>query len=450
MSQSTNVNVGRFSFKKRVVLTIVCLIVYRLLSYIPLPFIRSDFVLASSQNTSFQLFNLVTGGNMFRMSIASLGVSPYITASIFLRLMSVLIPSVAELQKSGYVGQHKLHRLTVIFSAVTSLPHALLLTSQYRMRGALTEDTWYALVIQLVLLIGTGALLSYMGTYISEHLFGDGLSLILVTGILASLPSELGSAFTALNEGKTVFGQIISDTMFILIVGALIFFVCWMLYCGVNLPLVGSQKAVDDNDLINVQNVLPLRMLSTSVMPVIFASSLLSIPSLLFYSSGDGYSWTMLFDMNKWFIGDPWWASFGVCIYFILICFFGRYSQMLELNEFEMSEALRTCGFVIRGVGPGRETEVFLKLWMGKLNKYGSIGLCIVAVLPIVIGRIFHIPSISLLGTSLILIIHIIKDMCWRYEVERHGETYLKLLPVLQNARKGEAFCLLEKARLNG
>lgn len=447
---SQGFNAGRMPIKKRIVGTILCLIIYRLLSYIPLPFIRTEYVMNTDQNATWGLFNLITGGNMFRMTVGSLGVSPYITASILVQFIGVLIPSVHELQKSGFVGQKKVKRLTVVFSIFTAFPNALMLTTQYKTNGALTTDVWYATVIQMVLLISCGVFLSYMGMYIDDHLFGNGLSLILVTGIVSSLPSELGSAFISLNDGKTLFGQVISDVMFVLLIGALMLFVCWMLDCGVNLPLAGSQKAIDENDSLAVQNVLPLRMLSTSVMPVIFASSFLSIPNLLFYSSDGGQSWVDLFNMNKWFTSDPWWASFGVIIYFGFIFIFARYSQMIELNEVEIADNLHKAGFVIRGVSPGRETEAFLKLWMGKLNKFGSLGLCAVAIIPVVVSRIFNIPSVSLLGTSLILLIHVIKDTWWSYRVEQHGQEYLKLLPVLCSRRKGEAFCLLEKARLNG
>ena len=443
-------NTGRLSIKKRIIGTIACLIIYRLLSHVPLPFIRAEYTMNTNQNSALGLFNLITGGNMFRMTVASLGVSPYITASIFVQLLGVLVPSVQNLQKSGFVGQRKLKRLTVIISMFTSLPNALMLTNQYRLSGALTTDAWYAFVIQVGLLICCGMFLSYMGMYIDDHFFGNGLSLILITGIVSSLPSELGGAFASLNEGKTLFGQIISDVMFVVLVGALILFVCWMLSCGVNLPLAGSQKAVDENDLINVQNVLPLKMLSTSVMPVIFASSVLSIPTLLFYTSAGRDSWVALFDINRWFVAESWWSSFGILIYFMLIFMFSRYSQLVELNESEIARSLHESGFVICGVSPGRETEACLKLWMGKLNKMGSLGLCVVAVIPIIVSRIFNIPSISLLGTSLILLIHVIKDTWWAYRIEKHGQSYLKLLPILDSRRKGEAFCLLEKARLNG
>ena len=444
-----NSGVHRWSLKKRVTGTIICLCIYRLLACIPLPFIRMDVVTGMDQNNTLALFNLMTGGSMFKMTIGALGVSPYITASIFIHLMSVMSPSLQNLQKSGFIGRRRIQRMTVALSILTSLPTGLMLLQQYQAVGAVSSHEWYVSVVQLGLLIANGVLLSYMGMYIDDHLFGNGLSLILVTGIVSGLPTELGSAFAALNEGKTVVGQIMSDSMFVLLVLGLMLFMCWMLECGVNLPLVGSQKFIDDDEANMIQNVLPLRMLTTNVMPIILASSIFSLPLMLFQTSGEA-SWVYLFDMTKWFSAQTWWASFGVIIYFALICLFGRYAQLIDLNEVEMSETLRKSGFIIRGLSPGRETESFLKMWMGKLNRFGSIGLCVVALAPIVVGRLFNIPSISLLGTSLILIINIIRDTWNNYKIERHGLEYTQLLPILESKRKGDAFCLLEKARLNG
>lgn len=444
---SSGIGYSRLSLKKKILGTCLCLLLYRLLSYVPLPFIERTAVLDTNQTSALGLFNLMTGGNMFQMSIGSLGVAPYITASIFVQMLAVLIPSVYSLQKTGFVGHQKLHRLTVLVSCFTSLPNTLFLLNQYKTWGVLTSDAWYVPVIQGGLLILTGMFFSYMGMYIEEHFFGSGLSLILITGIVSSLPQEIGSAYTALNEGKTVVGQILSDTMFVILIGALALFVCWMLSCGMNLPLIGSQKITDDEYLLDIQNVLPLRMLSTSVMPVIFASSILGLPAVLF-ASEDPNSWICMFNMNRWFTADPWWASCGVLVYFLLIFMFGRYAQMVELNEVEIAESLRKSGFVIQGVGPGRETEVYLKVCMNKLNKMGSAGLCLVAVVPVVISRMFNVPSISLLGTSLILIIHVMSDLLRSYQVERRGQAYVKLLSVFSAHRKGEAFCLLEKARL--
>ena len=443
-----NSGVRRLSLNKRIAGTIVCLCIYRLLACIPLPFIRPEVINGTDQSGTLALFNLMTGGSMFKMTIGALGVSPYITASIFIHLLGVMLPSLQNLQKSGFVGRRKIQQMTVVLSIITSLPTGLMLLQQYRAVGAVSSDEWYVSVIQLVLLIANGVLLSYMGMYIDDHLFGNGLSLILVTGIVSGLPTELWSAFSALNEGKTVGGQILSDSMFVLLILGLMLFMCWMLECGINLPLVGSQKFVDDEESKMIRNVLPLRMLTTNVMPIILASSIFSLPLMWFQT--DGASWVDLFNMTKWFTGETWWATFGIFIYFGLICLFGRYSQLIDLNEVEISETLRKAGFVIRGLSPGRETEAFLKMWMAKLNRSGSLGLCAVALAPVVVSKLFNIPSMSLLGTSLILIINIVRDTWTNYKIECHGREYTQLLPILESRRKGDAFCLLEKARLNG
>lgn len=444
---SESLGVTRLSLKKRIIGTIVCILLYRLLANIPLPFVDMQLLAESSTNSSLNLLSLVVGGNMSKATFGALGVLPYITASILVQLVGIMIPSIHELQKSGFVGQQKIKKLTVYLSFLTAVPNALILHTRYQGSQVLLSDAWYVLAIHVVLLMATSGFLSLMGMYIDDHFFGNGMSLILVSGIVAVLPSEFTSAFAVLNEGKTIGGQILSDSMFVMLIVMLMIFVCWLLECHVDLPLVGSQKAVDEDALLMVRNVLPLRVLSTSVMPVVFASSMFSLP-LSFAQSAD-YPWLSLFDMSKWFTLETWWASFGSVIYFCMICLFSRYAQMVELNETEIADNLRKAGFVIQGVGPGRETELLLRIWMRKLNKMGSVGLAVVSILPVLLSHLFGLPSISLLGTSLILLIHVMRDLLLMYRVEFRGQTYLKLLPILVSHRKGEAFCLLEKVRLN-
>ena len=446
---------GRYDKKSlplRIFGTIMCIVLYRMLSSIPLPYVNGDYIRdLFGSDSSLGMLNLLTGGNLAQMSIAALGISPYITASIFLQLASVLVPGLAALQKDGFVGQKKFQQITVILSCFIAVFSGSMLVLNYRSAGLLISQEWYVAVIPICFLVASSTLLSLLGKIIDDHLFGNGISLFLLAGIVCNLPSSLSSSITTVREiGADSIGEYPAVGLFIVLLMVMFMFTCWMYACELRVPLMYSHKAVTKMDIVEDSSVLPLKMLSSSVMPVIFASSVLAFPSLVQLFLGKQWSVLRIFNTSNWLKADDPFASIGIIIYFGLIFFFSRYSQSLNVNEVEVSENLRKSGCVIQGVAQGRETELYLKDQFSKLNRMGSICLCLVSFLPILFSNVFHIGSIALIGTSLILLVSIVQDTWYNWKVEHKGQSYLACVPTLNSSRRNRDFdfCLLEKAEV--
>ena len=446
---------GRYDKKSlplRIFGTIMCIVLYRAMSSVPLPYVNGEYIRNMfGSDSSLGMLNLLTGGNLSQMSIAALGISPYITASIFLQLASVLIPSLAALQKDGFVGQKKFQQVTVILSCFIAVFSGAMLIINYRSAGLLISQEWYATVIPICFLVGSSTLLSLLGKLIDDHLFGNGISLFLLAGIVCNLPSSLSSSITTVRSIGAVSGhEYLSLGLFIALLLVMFVFTCWMYACELRLPLMYSHKAVTNMDIVEDSSVLPLKMLSSSVMPVIFASSVLAFPSLVQLFLGKQWVILRIFNTQSWLKVDDPFASIGIVIYFGLIFFFSRYSQTLNVNEVEVSDNLRKSGCVIKGVAQGRETELYLKDKFSKLNTMGSFCLCLVSFLPILFSNVFGIGSIALLGTSLILIVSIVQDTWYNWKVEHKGQSYLACVPVLSTTRRNRDsdFCLLERAEV--
>ena len=181
----------QMSFKKRLIFTVALLLLYRLCSHIPLPFVDSDYVKALiGMNGSLGLLNTLTGGNLANMSIVALGITPYITASIVLQLMGVLIPSLAEMQRDGSTGQEKFKRINIVLAVILGLLQSGAMMYGYGESGILKPYTWYSVLIPTVIMTVSVFGLSFVGQYITDYLFGNGVSLLLVTGILCSYLSD--------------------------------------------------------------------------------------------------------------------------------------------------------------------------------------------------------------------------------------------------------------------
>lgn len=414
----------QMSFQKRIGLTILCLILYRLCSHIPLPFVNAEYVEAMiNSNGSLGLLNTLTGGNLETMSIVALGITPYITASIILQLLGVLIPSLADMQKDGSTGQAKFNKIMMGLAAVLGFAQSLLLMIGYGKQGILTDYTWYTVLIPTLILTLSVFGLSYMGQYISDHLFGNGISLILVTGILCSYLSDMQILYYVIAYGRELPMQIaICGVAFLLIV-VLFAFTIWLNACVKKIHVNYSAR-VGMGGMTKQKSIIPLKLIGGGVIPVIFASTILTIPAYVQMFLDKDITWLHIFNTSHWLSMDEWWANIGIAIYFAMIIGFSYYYQSLNLNEREIANNLKKVGGSIIGVRPGRDTEVYLRTHMKRLTFLGGIGLCIVSFVPIVFSTQLGISNLSFLGTSIIIVVSVIDETYLKYKTEKMGASY--------------------------
>lgn len=435
---------SKWTLSGRIFGTLMCLVLYRLVSCVPLPFLDLAVVQdLYADSPSLSLLSLMTGGDVSRVSWAALGISPYISASIFIQLFAILIPPLASLQRDGAVGRKKMKSLTVELSCVFAAFTACGLMFNYRQSGILVSQAWYAFAVPVVILVLMALVFTWMGQMIDDRLFGNGISLFLLTGIVSSLPASLQAAGPALRN-MTV-PSYVSIGCFAVLIVAVFGFVYFIQGCYAVYPVSYTQKPSSDR-LTKEASVLKLKLLSSSVMPVIFASAVLSVPDLIESVFGKTIVWLNVFRTSCWFDAQMPWASIGIPVYLLLIFGFTRYSQAITVSEVEMADQMRRAGCVLEGVAPGIETELFLKKEMQVLNTRGAFALCIVACLPIIAARVFQIPSVDLLGTSVILIVSVLADTWYAFRVEQKSSAYLFCLKQFRMKKRGlENFCLLNR-----
>lgn len=437
------------SLFRNMLYTFLILLLYRFLSHVPLPFVDADAISSLiDTNGSLGLLNTLTGGNLENMSVMALGITPYITASIVLQLLGVLFPKLSEMQKDGSTGKKKYTRITIVFGSVLGLLQSVFMLIGYSRNGLLSTDKWYAIAICSVLMTLGVFLLSFMGDMVQEHFFGNGISLILAVGILCSY----------LNDGETLFDVLTADRKWtkaalacgiaVMAIIALFAFTVWMNYCEKRIRVNYSRKVSKNGGSYGSQiSIIPLRLIGGSVVPVIFASSLITLPALIQSFTGTDVKWLHVFDMNHWFSADEWWANLGLFLYFAMILWFSYYYQSLNLNEVEIAENMQKQGGMISGIRPGKPTEEYLKSQMRYLTLLGGIGLCLIACVPIFVSSVLHISRLSFLGTSVIIVVSVIMETWSQYKADSRGVRYTKnkRKPVLFSQKGGRKYARKER-----
>ena len=343
-----------------------------------------------------ELLNLMAGGALQQFSIFALGVTPYITASIITQLLQMdIIPYFSELKDQGYVGKQKINRITRYLGILFAFVQGYVMSIAFL--G--TKDVYVILKTTLVLTAGT-ALLMWLGDQITEKGIGNGLSLLIMAGIIDSMPGMFRTAFSglitsgtyALPLGITLF------SLFVLVYLLIIVGVIWIQLAERRIPI---QYANRSNTVIaSESSFLPLKINSAGVMPVIFASTLMAIPSAVVNFIGNENAIAFV---NKWI---NYTSLTGFLIYIALIFFFGYFYTFMSMNPEEMSKNLNKNGGYIPGVRPGAPTSKYFSNVLSKITIVGSIFLIIIAGLPIIFAHFSNLgSSVTIGGTGLLIVV---------------------------------------------
>ena len=270
-------------------------------------------------------------------------------------------------------------------------------------------------------------LLSWSGQIISERFFGNGISLILATGILASYLSDVGLVYEVVAYGKSIPVIIVECIVVVLVVTALFAFTYWLTVCEKRIAVTYSRRVAGNGGMMSGQrSVIPLKMVAGSVVPIIFASSIITLPSLIQTLTKTGYKIFWIFNSSYWFDKTRPWASIGVIIYCLLIIGFSYYYNQLNLNEVEIANNLRKHGGYINGIRPGKPTELYLKSQLKYLTLLGALGLCVIALVPNIVTSLWNISKLSFLGTSIIITVSVINETKEAFLSERLGGAYMQ------------------------
>lgn len=413
--------------RKKILFTLFILFVFRLGAAIPVPFIDQQALSAffqGAENTGLGLLNLFSGGGLSQASIFAMSITPFINASIIMQLLTVAIPALERMVKDGGEnGRKKMSAITryvaIAIGIVQGISYYTLLRSQQLITN---NGTWEAVVIVITLTAGT-AFIMWLGEQVSDKGIGNGTSIILFAGIISTAPQTVYKAIETFRLGTV--SPLILIALVILAL-ALVVLVVFMNDAERRLPVQYAKRMVGRKMYGGQSTHLPIKVSASGVMPIIFASSILSLPQTigLFLQNTEGSFMKTFVDF---FVQTN---PVYIIIYSVLILGFSYFYNSIQFNPIEIANNLKQNGGFILGFRPGRPTAEFLLKVLGKITFMGALFLGVVAITPLIIGAVNkNLAGIGLGGTSLLIIVGVALETVKQMEAQmmmRHHKGFLE------------------------
>ncbi len=406
----------------RIVFTLAILLIFRIGSQIIVPGVKVSDSEAFSDNSVFGLMNLLGGGALSSFSIFALGVSPYITSSIIVQLLSMdVLPALSELSKQGQTGRKKMEMttryLTLLLGAVQA--YGIIKTMENSNYITISDTSFMNYAYIVTILVAGGMLVMWLGDQITSKGLGNGISVIIFAGIVSSLPSQMVTAFQnwlSIPLMSGVSARILEGAIrFAMYVVAYLLIICFVVFVELSkrkIPVQHSGKS--GSQKMSQASFLPIKINSAGVIPVIFASSILMAPTVI-ASFIDGVdmnaNWLNIFSTTAmtempWFGGKTWSMPWGFIIYMILIFAFSFFYSNLQINPEQLADNFQKNGSYIPGIRPGNETERYVRKVLNRVTFIGACALALIAALPVVLTLTGVLPqSLALGGTGLIIVV---------------------------------------------
>ena len=421
--------------RKRLLFTLVVLVICRLGSQLPIPGIDTDTIgqyLNSLLGDSFNLLNSFTGGSFESMSLFALNVTPYITASIIIQLLTIAIPALEELYRDGEDGRKKINNITRFVTLALSVLESAGLAIGFGKQGLLSNYGPLIVIEMIVCLTAGSVFVMWLGEQITDKGVGNGISIILLCNIVSRMPSDLFNLYQKFMEGKQISNVIIAGVIIFLVILGTIIFTIVLNDAERRIPVQYSRKIQGGSQLGGLGSTLPVKVNTANVMPIIFSSSLLQFPLVIKQLVGANPKGTAGFIFNalnqsNWCNPDHWNWSIGLIVYLLLNVVFAYFYTSITFNPLEISNNMKKQGGYIPGVRPGKATVDYLNSILTYIIFIGAIGLCIVAVIPIFFNGYFG-ANVSFGGTSIIIIAGVVLETMKQIESQTLVRQYTGFL----------------------
>ena len=421
--------------RKKILYTLLIIVVFRFGSVIPAPFLDAsalaDLMSSASENTALGYINMLTGGAFSYASLFAMGITPYINSSIIMQLLTIAIPALERLSKEGEEGRKKIATITRYVTVGLGLIQGVAYYFYLRNSGIVEytdgfAGVFVACVIVLTFTAGT-ALIMWMGEQINEKGIGNGISIILFAGIVARLPVTLGTVWQYMQlgmENAAGAGQyLVLAPLFLVLFLVVIWVIVFMNESERRIPVQYAKKVVGRKMYGGQSTFLPIKVAMSGVMPVIFASSILAIPQFIqiFWNPTGGMGRAILdaFSQTGWLY---------IVLYFLLIVMFAYFYMSIQYNPLEMANNLRQNNGTIPGIRPGKPTADFIAKILSKVTLIGALFLAFVALIPIIYTNVTGMYGLSLGGTSIIIIVGVALETVKQLESQmmlRHYKGFL-------------------------
>lgn len=403
------------SLRNRVLFVLGALAVFRILAVIPVPGVdAAQLQLFFANNQFFGLLNLFSGGGLSSLSIVMLGVAPYITASIIMQLLTMMIPSLKALyQEEGEIGRQKFSQYTRYLSVPMAVVQGISFLLILERQGVITSLSPFQFAVNLTVITAGSILLMWIGELISEFGLGNGVSLIIFAGIVSRLPEQISQAVFSFDVS-----QLPVYLGFFAAAIAIIAAVVVVTEAERPVPVTYAKRVRGMKFVGGAGSTyLPLRLNQAGVIPIIFALSLLLIPQM-FASFFQTSSNAMLQNISASILGAFQNLTIYGSLYFIFVFFFTYFYTAVTFDPNQISENLQKNGAFIPGVRPGQSTSDYLAKIITRITFVGALFLAIIAVLPIVMQSITGITSLALGGTALLIVVSVILDLSRRIDAQ--------------------------------
>jgi preprotein translocase subunit SecY len=405
--------------RNRILFTLAMLVVIRLGCQLPVPGVDREYFskwYAMQTGDAFNFFNAFTGGSFLNMSIFALNITPYITSSIIMQLLTIAIPKLEEMQRDGEEGRKKIASITRYVTVGLALIESAAMAIGFGRSGLLQNDNVALDYIMIITALTAGsAVLMWIGERITERGIGNGISIVLTINIISRMPEDLSGLYEQFvkNARSTAFGVVAAFIIVAIILGMIVLVI--LLNDGTRkIPVQYAKKIQGRKSVGGQASTIPLKINTAGVIPIIFASSLLQFPIVIcqlfgITSTGKWGEVINYLNSNNWCDPDRLKYSVGLILYIVLVVFFAYFYTSITFNPMEVSNNIKQQGGFIPGIRPGKPTTDYLQGILRYIIFIGACGLILVAVLPFFFNGVFN-ANVSFGGTSLIIIVSVILE----------------------------------------
>lgn len=422
--------------RDRIIFTFFMLIVIRIGSQLPIPGVNTEVFsswFASQTADGMGFFDAITGGSFNNMAIFALNITPYITSSIIMQLLTIAIPKLEEMQRDGEEGRKKIAKITRYLTVGLALVESTAMTIGFKRGGYLEFNEGFSGVLDIIMVIFTltagSAVLMWIGERITEKGVGNGISIVLTINIISRIPSDISTLYQQFIAGKDIPKAILAAVIIIAIIVAMVIFVVLLQGGERRIPVQYSKKIQGRKQVGGQATSMPLKVNTGGVVPVIFAQSLLQTPviiaGLLGKGDGTGIGSKILKGMSQanWCNPEEPIYSIGLVVYIALIIAFAYFYTSVTFNPLEIANNMKKAGGFIPGIRPGKPTSDYLNRILNYVVFIGAIALAFIAFVPIFFNGVFG-ANVSFGGTSIIIIVGVIIETLKQIESQMRVRYY--------------------------
>ena len=417
--------------RKKLIFTFLMMVVIRVGCQLPVPGVNRHFFadwFAAQVGDSFSFFNAFTGGSFENMSVFALNITPYITSSIIMQLLTIAIPKLEEMYKDGEEGRKKIASITRYVTVALSLIVSTAMAIDFGRQGLMETFNFLNVVTVIFALTAGSAFLMWIGERITENGVGNGISIVLVINIISRLPNDFAGLYEQFVKGKAVAVGALAAVVILAIIVAMVILVIILNDATRKIPVQYAKKVQGRRMVGGQSSFIPLKVNTAGVIPIIFAQSIMQFPVVICQLAG--YNGTGFWAHVLRGLNSSYWCrpgelvySIGLVVYIVLVIFFAYFYTSITFNPLEVANNMKKQGGFIPGIRPGRPTSDYLSKILNYLIFIGACGLTIVCVLPYFFSGVFG-ASVSFGGTSLIIIVSVLLETIKQIESQMLVRNY--------------------------